>query len=173
MSDTDTTDSATVDTSAVSTESTDQREAEQLGEGGKKALDAERRRANAAEKASKALQSRIDEIEASKLSDLERAQKAASEAQAEAERARGEALRYRIAAKHQISDEDAELFLTATDEETLTRQAARLAERTKDRSDDSRSSNGLFVPGEGQSSNATPLNSSALEDAVKRKLGMN
>ena len=173
MSDTESTDSTSVDTSTASeSESTERREAEQLGEGGKKALDAERKRANAAEKASKALQTRLDEIEASKLSDLEKAQKAASEAQAEAQLARGEALRYRIAAKHQISDEDAELFLTATDEETLTRQAERLAERTKASSDDSRSSNGLFVPGEGQSSNATPLNSSALEDAVKRKLGM-
>lgn len=36
-----------------------------------------------------------------------------------------EALRWRIAAKHGISDEDAELFLTARDEETLTKQAQR------------------------------------------------
>ncbi|MCG7607093.1 hypothetical protein [Mycobacterium sp. CnD-18-1] len=36
-----------------------------------------------------------------------------------------EALRWRIAAKHGISDEDAELFLTGNDEETLTKQAER------------------------------------------------
>ncbi|QRY51736.1 hypothetical protein [Mycolicibacterium septicum] len=39
--------------------------------------------------------------------------------------ARQEALRWRIAAKHGISDEDAELFLTGSDEDTLTKQAER------------------------------------------------
>lgn len=51
-----------------------------LGDGGKKALDAERRRASAAEKQSKALQAQIDEINAAKLSDVEKAQKAAADA---------------------------------------------------------------------------------------------
>ena len=40
---------------------------------------------------------------------------------------RTDALRLRIAAKHKISDEDADLFLTGTDEEALTAQAKRLA----------------------------------------------
>lgn len=39
-----------------------------------------------------------------------------------------EALRWRIAAKHGISDEDAELFLTGNDEDTLTKQAERFTE---------------------------------------------
>ena len=43
------------------------------------------------------------------------------------------ALRSRIQAKHGISDEDAALFLTATDEATLTKQAERLAETANDR----------------------------------------
>lgn len=38
-------------------------------------------------------------------------------------------MRWRIAAKHGISDEDAELFLLGTDEETLEKQATRLADR--------------------------------------------
>ncbi|HIT76296.1 MAG TPA: hypothetical protein IAA98_11985, partial [Candidatus Avipropionibacterium avicola] len=38
-------------------------------------------------------------------------------------------LRWRVAAKHGISDEDAELFLTGKDEDALTRQAQRLADR--------------------------------------------
>lgn len=100
-----------------------------LGEGGKKALEAERKRAAKAERDLKAMQTRLDEIEAAKLSDLERAQKQAADAASEAEKARAEVLRYRIAAKHGITDDDAELFLTGSDEETLTRQAERLAAR--------------------------------------------
>lgn len=100
-----------------------------LGEGGKKALEAERKRAAKAERDLKAMQARLDEIEAAKLSDLERAQKQATEAAAEAEKARAEVLRFRIAAKHGITDEDAELFLTGSDEDTLTRQAERLSAR--------------------------------------------
>ncbi len=42
---------------------------------------------------------------------------------------RTEALRRRIQAKHKISDEDADLFLTAVDEDGLEAQAKRLAER--------------------------------------------
>ena len=45
----------------------------------------------------------------------------------EAAAAKAEALRWRIAAKHGISDEDAETFLTGSDEESLTKQAQRLA----------------------------------------------
>lgn len=48
-----------------------------------------------------------------------------AEAIRERDAARQEALRWRIAAKHGISDEDAELFLTGSDEEALTRQAER------------------------------------------------
>lgn len=103
---------------------------EPLGEGGKKALEAERTARAAAEKQAAALQKQIDEAKAAQLSDLERAQKAAADAQAVAEKATAEALRYRIAAKHAISDEDAELFLTGMDEATVERQAARLVERT-------------------------------------------
>ena len=44
-----------------------------------------------------------------------------------------EALRRRVQAAHGIADEDADLFLTASDEETLTAQAKRLAERTSER----------------------------------------
>ena len=50
----------------------------------------------------------------------------------EASKAKAEALRFKIAAKFQIGDEDAELFLTGSDEETLTKQAQRLAQRTED-----------------------------------------
>ncbi|NLD85874.1 MAG: hypothetical protein GX636_08180, partial [Actinomycetales bacterium] len=53
-----------------------------------------------------------------------------AKAQAEAEQARAELLRYRVAAEHGVTDaEDIELFLTGTDEDTLTRQAKALAAR--------------------------------------------
>lgn len=101
-----------------------------LGENGEKALKAERDARAAAEKSNAALQKQLDEINAANLSDLEKAQKVAADAQAAVVKAQAEALRFRVAAKNSISDEDAELFLTGTDEETLTRQAARLVERT-------------------------------------------
>lgn len=101
-----------------------------LGENGEKALKAEREARATAEKSMAALQKQLDEINAANLTDLERAQKAAQDAQATAEAATKEALRLRVAAKHGISDEDADLFLTGSDAETIERQAAALAART-------------------------------------------
>ena len=49
------------------------------------------------------------------------------------EAANREALRRRVQAAHGISDEDADLFLTGTDEESLTAQAKRLAAREDER----------------------------------------
>ena len=100
---------------------------EPLGEGGKKALAAEREARKAAEKSAADLAARLKDIEAAQMSDLERAQAAAKEYEAAAAKASAEALRWRIAARHGITDEDAETFLTGTDEDTLTRQAERLA----------------------------------------------
>lgn len=57
--------------------------ADALGDGGKKALDAERKRAAAAEREAKALKARLDEIEQANLSEIERAQKAAADATAQ------------------------------------------------------------------------------------------
>lgn len=70
------------------------------------------------------------EAEKAKMSEIERAQAEVKEAQEAANKANAELLKYRIAGSHQITDEeDIELFLTGTDEETLTRQAERLAAR--------------------------------------------
>lgn len=103
---------------------------EALGEAGKKALKAEREARTAAERQAAEFKAKLDQIEAANLSDLERAQKAATDAQEAAAKATADALRFRVAAQHGISEEDAELFLTGTDLDTLTRQAARLKERT-------------------------------------------
>lgn len=57
-----------------------------------------------------------------------------------------DALASRIAAQHGIAPEDADLFLTGSDEETLTAQAQRLAAREADRR-----KQGNYVPNEGRS----------------------
>lgn len=49
------------------------------------------------------------------------------------ESANREAMRRRVQAAHGISDEDADLFLTGADEESLTAQAKRLADRESER----------------------------------------
>jgi hypothetical protein len=101
-----------------------------LGPAGEKALKAERELRNAAERQAAEFKAKLDKIEAANLSDLERAQKEAADAKEAAAKATTEALRFRVAAQHGISDEDADLFLTGTDAETLTKQATRLKDRT-------------------------------------------
>lgn len=56
-----------------------------------------------------------------------------AEMQQQIESSQREALRRRVQAAHGISDEDADLFLTGTDEDALTAQAKRLAERESER----------------------------------------
>lgn len=90
---------------------------------------------------------KLAELEEANKSEVQKAADRAAEAERLAEQARAEALRWRVAAKHGISDEDAELFLTGTDEETLTKQAERLTERVADRK-----KNGNVVPKEGSTS---------------------
>jgi hypothetical protein len=101
-----------------------------LGDAGKKALDSMKTKWKSAEQQAAALQKQLDDIAAANLSDLEKAQKAATDAQADAAKATHEAMCLRIAAKHGISDEDADLFLTGSDQETLEKQAAALVART-------------------------------------------
>lgn len=77
----------------------------------------------------KAKAERFDEIEEANKTEQQRIAERAESAERERDEARTEALRLRVAAKHAISDEDADLFLTGTDEESLTKQAERLAAR--------------------------------------------
>lgn len=69
----------------------------------------------------------LDDLKAAQMSDLEKAQAAAAEFEKQAKAAQAEALRFKIAAKHGISEDDASTFLTGTDEEQLAKQAERLA----------------------------------------------
>ncbi|MFV8173402.1 hypothetical protein [Mycolicibacterium peregrinum] len=71
------------------------------------------------------LKARLDAIEAEKLSKEEKATKEATEARENAAKASAEAQKWRVAAKFGITEEDADLYLTATDEDTLIRQAER------------------------------------------------
>lgn len=102
-----------------------------LGENGEKALKAEREARSAAEKQAAALQKQLDDIAAANLSDLEKAQKAATDAQALADKATSDALRYRIAAEKGITD-NVDLILTASDEDTMRKQADLWATRQPD-----------------------------------------
>ncbi|MCD4535649.1 hypothetical protein LRP67_16270 [Nocardioides sp. cx-169] len=120
----------TTETTTETTEKTQGDPADSpLGEGGAKALVAEREARKAAEKAAAALQKQLDDINAANLSDLEKAQNAAKAAEEAATKASTEALRYRIAAESGIK-EHADLILTASDEETMRKQAALWVERT-------------------------------------------
>jgi hypothetical protein len=140
----------------------------ELGDPGKRAIAAEREARKAAEKQAEAFRAQLDEIKKSQMSDLEKAQAAAQELQAEAAKARSEALRWRIAAKHGISDEDAETFLTGADEATLTRQAERLAALA------TTAGPATPKPDRTQGGSGAPhaLNSDGLEEALRSKLGI-
>ena len=95
-------------------------------------------------KANKAAADKLAEIEEASKTEAQKAADRLAAAEKEAADARQEALRLRIAARFQIGDEDADLFLTGADEETLTKQAERLAQRVADRK-----KQGNHVPREG------------------------
>lgn len=107
-----------------------------LGENGIKALNAERDARKEAEKALKDLREelndlkpaaeRLKEIEDQQKSDLEKANERIAALEKQDAKSSVEALRWRIAAKNGISDEDAEVFLTGSDEDSITKQAERL-----------------------------------------------
>lgn len=90
----------------------------------------------------------LDELKKAQLSNEEKLAAELGEAAQRATRAEAEAMRWRIAARNGISDEDAELFLTATDEETLSKQAERFKELAV------KPSKGTHVPGIGNQPNA-------------------
>jgi hypothetical protein len=125
---------------------------ETLGDAGKKALIAERAEKKALAKANAELIAKVKAFEDAQLSDTEKQSKRLAELEKEAASARSEAIRYRIAAKFQVSDEDAELFLTGSDEESLTKQATRLSERAAA----AKPKSGAYVPGEGRTTQNTP-----------------
>ncbi len=109
----------------------------------------------------KAKAGRLDEIEEANKSEIQKANDRLAATERERDEARVEGLRFKVAAAHQISGDDAELFLTGTDEETLTKQAKRLTDREVDRK-----KQGNHVPREG----STPTSVDTDERQFAREL---
>ena len=93
----------------------------------------------------KAKASQLDALSEASQTETEKATNRATKAEGERDEARAEALRLRIAVEHGISIEDADLFLTGKDEESLRAQAKRLSDREADRK-----KNGPLARREGQ-----------------------
>ena len=87
-----------------------------------------------------------------------------AEVEKRAKDAQTAALRSDIAAKHGISAEDRDLFLTGADEETLTAQAQRLAQREADRK-----KQGNVAPKEG--GNPNPVKSDDMRSFANELFG--
>ena len=108
----------------------------------------------------------LDTLKAAQLTNEERITAELTKAVAERDQALAELLRWKVASRFGLTDEDVDLFLTGMDEDTLTKQAERLAERTPP------TNGGLYVPQEGRNPSTPALNSDDLEGALKRKLGI-
>jgi hypothetical protein len=91
---------------------------------------------------------RLAEFEESQKSEAEKMADRIKQLESEAAAAGRDALRFKVASKYGIGDEDADLFLTGSDEETLTKQAERLAARTAEQK-----KHGNRVPDEGRGPN--------------------
>lgn len=138
-----------------------------LGEKGEKALKAERERANDLEKQLRTATSKLTEIERANETAMEKAQREAQEAKAEVEKIPATVtaqLRDHLVRIHNISDDDRDLFLTATDPETLLKQVGRLVERTP--------TTPKPDPSQGGKGETPALNSNGLEQALRSKLGI-
>ena len=97
----------------------------ELGDAGKKALDAERKRADDAERAMKALQAQLQAREDASLTETQRLQKRLDDLQASYEAAQVEAIRNRVIAEQQIPANLAG-FVTGDDEAALVASAQSL-----------------------------------------------
>lgn len=136
-----------------------------LGDGGKKALDAERAARKAAEKSATDALARLKQIETAQLSDLERAQREAAEARDALSALTRQALRDRVALTKGVPADLAE-FLSGDTEDELAAKAdvllARLNAPTTPRPDLSQANGGTPLA----------LNSDGLEQALRDKLGI-
>ena len=138
----------------------------ELGDGGKKALEAERKRANALDKQLKAFQAERDAAEAEKLTELERAQKAAKEASDRLAEYEKTTMRQKVALDTGLP---AALVarLQGDDEESLIADAeslmALLNTPTTPKPD----------PSQGAKGEAHALNGDPLLSTIKNKLGLN
>jgi len=151
----------------TSTEQTPQEGTEQAQEQQPKTFDADyvaKLRKEAAQyrteaKANAEAARKLQEIEDANKSELQKATDRLAAIERERDQARIDGLRFKVAVKHGISEEDAELFLTGSDEDSLTKQAKRLAEReaarvaTQEAEQEERKKRGNHVPREGATTN--------------------
>jgi hypothetical protein len=108
-------------------------------------------------KENKSAADKLAAIEEANKTEAQKQADALTAAQREAQEAKADALRFKIAAKFSLSDEDTDLFLTGADEDTLTKQAQRLVEREA-----ASRKNGNRVPREGATTPAAPNDERAL-----------
>ena len=152
-----------------------QQPAEQLGEGGKKALEAERQARKQAESDLAALrkdfegfQSKLSEVFGVKSATGDDPNATLQQMQEQLNQMQRDGLVYRLAAEHQITDEeDLELLRSAKDEAAMAKLAPRLAAKAIQ--------TGIPKPDATQGGgHGTPpaLNSDGLEQALKSKLGI-
>lgn len=139
-----------------------------LGENGEKALKAERDRAKDLEKQLNAATGKLTELERANETAIEKATREAQEAKSQVEQIPhkvADQLREHLTKIHGISEEHRNLYLTSNDPEVLLKQAAGLVERTP---------TGAPKPDLTQGGNgaAVALNSDALENALRSKLGI-
>jgi hypothetical protein len=98
--------------------------------------------------------SKFDELAEAKKSEIQRANDQVTTMKAEVDKIPAkvaDALKSHLTSLHKISDEDAELFLTANDPELLLKQVARLTGRESERT-----ANGNRAPREGQTPSKAP-----------------
>ena len=139
---------------------------QELGDGGKKALSAERDARKAAERTAAELTTRLKQFEDANLSELERTKKAAEESAAELAKLRSENVRNKVAIDKGVPADLVE-FLTGDTEGDIAAKADLLLAR-------------LNTPGtpkpdpsQGAKGEATALNGDPLLDTLKNKLGLN
>jgi hypothetical protein len=104
---------------------------------------------------------RLAEIEEANKTEAQKAADRLAAAERDAAAARSEALRLRVASKHGISDEHADLFLTGADEASLNRQAEALIALRQEQK-----KQGNHVPREGSYSTATDNDERATARAI-------
>jgi hypothetical protein len=141
-------------------------ESRELGDGGKKALSAERDARKAAERTAAELSAKLKQFEDANLSELERTKKAAEESAAELAKLRSENIRSKVALDKGIPADLVE-FLTGDTEGDIAAKADLLLAR-------------LNTPGtpkpdpsQGAKGEGAALNGDPLLDTIKNKLGLN
>lgn len=141
----------------------------ELGDGGKKALDAERKRAAAAEREAKALKARLDEIEQANLSELEKAQRAAADSAKLLDDFKKANLRQKVALEKGVPAKWVDRLRGETEEEIAADADEILADLVKDDRTPNTPKPDRTQGGSGQ---PAALNGDGLEQALRTKLGI-